>query len=142
MAKRKPTPKERYDQIMRNAGEKKRALRDAALERERAFLLAQRARQKPDASQRLRRLTGMISLVAKEVERLLAQLNRETDPEERIGLKAEISHLKRLLARMRDTGWRPPRKPPEAGLPVPAVPPKGPLPKQGGASAALDFGAD
>lgn len=32
------------------------------------------------------------------------------------------------------------RKPPEAGLPVPAVPPHGPLPRQGGAAAALDFG--
>ena len=33
-----------------------------------------------------------------------------------------------------------PRKPPEAGLPVPAVPPKGPLPMQGGAEAPLEFG--
>ena len=31
------------------------------------------------------------------------------------------------------------RRPPEAGLPVPAVPPKGPLPKQGGAEATLTF---
>ena len=34
---------------------------------------------------------------------------------------------------------RPRRKPPEAGLPVPAVPPRGPLPKQGGAEAPLSF---
>ena len=34
---------------------------------------------------------------------------------------------------------RPRRKPPEAGLPVPAVPPRGPLPKQGGAEAPLTF---
>ena len=34
---------------------------------------------------------------------------------------------------------RPRRKPPEEGMPVPAVPPKGPLPKQGGAEAALRF---
>jgi hypothetical protein len=34
------------------------------------------------------------------------------------------------------------RKPPEAGLPVPAVPPRGPLPMQGGAEAPLDFRAD
>jgi hypothetical protein len=31
------------------------------------------------------------------------------------------------------------RKPPEAGLDVPAAPPKGPLPMQGGAEAPLDF---
>ncbi|KPM21717.1 hypothetical protein AAJ72_13785 [Citromicrobium sp. RCC1885] len=34
------------------------------------------------------------------------------------------------------------RKPPEAGMPVPAVPPRGPLPMQGGAEAPLDFGRD
>ena len=33
----------------------------------------------------------------------------------------------------------PRRKPPEAGLAVPAVPPRGPLPMQGGAAAPLDF---
>lgn len=32
------------------------------------------------------------------------------------------------------------RKPPEAGIAVPADPPRGPLPKQGGAEAPLDFG--
>jgi hypothetical protein len=31
------------------------------------------------------------------------------------------------------------RKPPEAGLPVPAIPPGGPLPLQGGAEARLEF---
>ncbi|PZT86973.1 MAG: hypothetical protein DI637_09980 [Citromicrobium sp.] len=34
---------------------------------------------------------------------------------------------------------KPPRKPPEAGMPVPAIPPGGPLPKQGGAEAPLEF---
>ncbi len=34
------------------------------------------------------------------------------------------------------------RKPPEAGIAVPAVPPKGPRPKQGGAEAPLDFRED
>ncbi|MGN6495727.1 MAG: hypothetical protein ACTHKM_13075 [Tsuneonella sp.] len=33
---------------------------------------------------------------------------------------------------------RPKREPPEAGLAVPAVPPCGPLPLQGGAAAPLD----
>jgi len=36
---------------------------------------------------------------------------------------------------------RPRRRPPESGIPVPAVPPRGPLPKQGGAAAELDFEA-
>jgi hypothetical protein len=31
------------------------------------------------------------------------------------------------------------RRPPEAGIPVPAIPPNDPLPKQGGAEAPLDF---
>jgi hypothetical protein len=35
----------------------------------------------------------------------------------------------------------PRRKPPESGLAVPAVPPRGPLPMQGGAAAPLDFEA-
>ena len=39
--------------------------------------------------------------------------------------------------------WRIPtrnrREPPEAGLPVPAIPPRGPLPLQGGAEAPLKF---
>ncbi len=34
------------------------------------------------------------------------------------------------------------RKPPEAGMPVPAIPPKGPLPMQGGAQAPLEFRED
>jgi len=33
------------------------------------------------------------------------------------------------------------RKPPEADLAIPAVPPRGPLPKQGGAAAPLDYEA-
>jgi len=33
---------------------------------------------------------------------------------------------------------RPRRKPPEAGMPMAAVPPQGPLPRQGGAAVALD----
>jgi hypothetical protein len=31
------------------------------------------------------------------------------------------------------------RKPPEAGIAISAVPPRGPLPKQGGAEAPLEF---
>lgn len=48
--------------------------------------------------------------------------------------------FKRELAlRALGIGPKLPRKPPEAGLAVPAVPPRGPLPLQGGAEAPLDF---
>jgi hypothetical protein len=41
-----------------------------------------------------------------------------------------------LMKALRPTGKR---KPPEAGIPMPAIPPTGPLPKQGGVEAPLDF---
>ncbi|MDE2560750.1 MAG: hypothetical protein KGL48_00755 [Sphingomonadales bacterium] len=40
--------------------------------------------------------------------------------------------------KMRDIGRKGPRKPPEAGVPQPAVPPRGPAPLEGGAEAPLD----
>ena len=49
----------------------------------------------------------------------------------------ERSFAERVQARLRNDPNR--RKPPEAGLSVPAVPPKGPSPKQGGAAAPFDF---
>ena len=49
-------------------------------------------------------------------------------------------NLKRELAlRALGIGPKPKRKPPEAGLAVTAIPPRGPLPLQGGAEAPLDF---
>ena len=48
----------------------------------------------------------------------------------KVSLKSTMEDWKRTQRR---------RKPPEAGLPVPAVPPRGPLPKQGGAEAPLTF---
>lgn len=46
----------------------------------------------------------------------------------------------RIVAAVRSEKKRfPKRKPPEAGIAVPAVPPKGPLPKQGGAAAEFEF---
>jgi hypothetical protein len=46
------------------------------------------------------------------------------------------------LADIMQSRPRPRRKPPESGLPVPAVPPRGPVPLQGGAAAALDPARD
>ncbi len=62
-------------------------------------------------------------------------------------LKVLVKERDGLLAELRRANIRPQarlgrRKPPEAGLPVPAVPPRGPLPMQGGAEAPLDFSAD
>ena len=48
----------------------------------------------------------------------------------------------RSLADMMRQPPRPRRKPPEPGMPVPAVPPRGPVPLQGGAAAALDTARD
>ena len=55
-------------------------------------------------------------------------------------LGAERDALRRQLLQ---AGLRPKsgkRKPPEAGLSIPAVPPRGPLPLQGGAEAPLESG--
>ncbi|MDG5748028.1 hypothetical protein P8Q88_07530 [Qipengyuania sp. XHP0207] len=63
---------------------------------------------------------------------LIEQGVRQRGKEVRVGssLKATMADWKRQNRR---------RKPPEAGLPVPAIPPTGPLPKQGGAEASLSF---
>ena len=37
---------------------------------------------------------------------------------------------------------RPRKKPPESGIAVPAIPPRGPVPLQGGAEAPLEFDRD
>ena len=71
-----------------------------------------------------------------EIARLQSLLAFTPDREERVMLKSEIAYLRQVLAAKRGGPRRPP---PEAGLPVPAVPPQGPLPKQGGAAASLDF---
>ena len=57
-----------------------------------------------------------------EIERIMAAL---TGPERRLMERIARSQLR--------------RKPPEAGLAVPAMPPRGPLPLQGGAEAPLTF---
>ncbi|MXP10794.1 hypothetical protein [Pseudoblastomonas halimionae] len=53
--------------------------------------------------------------------------------------EVEADLLSRHLSRHLSNGTKR-RKPPEAGMPMPAIPPKGPLPMQGGAEAPLDFG--
>lgn len=70
---------------------------------------------------------GLIALVAGAA----ALAKREAEQ------RGSVGSLDDLLRRGRRSQSR--RKPPGAGLPMPAVPPKGPLPLQGGAEAPLDF---
>ena len=75
----------------------------------------------------------VIERIELELEKIAGRLDSAAGQRDRVGLRAEQVHLQKILRQLR-------RKPPEAGLPVPAVPPKGPLPMQGGAEAPLDFG--
>ena len=91
-------------------------------------------------AQRGRELQAIIDRLTGELEQLEVRLAATGDQNERIMLKAEITHFTLALARLgRGPGPRRRPKPPESGLPVPAVPPQGPLPKQGGAAAPLEF---
>ena len=91
-------------------------------------------------AQRGRELQAIIDRMTGELALLEAQLASTEDHALRTKIKAEITHFTLALARL-GQGPGPSRrpKPPESGLPVPAVPPQGPLPKQGGAAAPLEF---
>ena len=91
-------------------------------------------------AQRARELQAIVDRLTGEVAALEARLAATDDQSERIMLKAEIVHFNAALDRLQGGAYGTKRrKPPESGLPVPAVPPGGPLPKQGGAAAPLDF---
>ena len=73
------------------------------------------------------------------MEVVLARL-REAE----LAAKAAILERDLLRRQLVRSGFRPKdgkrkRKPPEAGIAVPAVPQNGPLPRQGGAEAPLEF---
>jgi hypothetical protein len=90
-------------------------------------------------AQRARELQAIIDRMTDDLARLEAQLAGTEDERLRIKIKAEIVHYTLALSRLQH-GPRPNRrKPPEAGLPVPAVPPGDPQPKQGGAATPLEF---
>jgi hypothetical protein len=91
-------------------------------------------------AQRARELQAIIDRLTSELTQLEARLTETAAQNERIMIKAEIVHFTMALDRLH-RGHYPSRrrKPPEAGLPVPAIPPGGPLPKQGGAAAPLEF---
>jgi hypothetical protein len=73
---------------------------------------------------------GMLAVAAGET---LAGLRQGPKPDMQPGAGS--------LADIMKSRPHPRRKPPESGLPAPAVPPRGPVPLQGGAAARLDFEA-
>lgn len=73
---------------------------------------------------------------------MLAVAAGETFAGLRQGPKPDMKPGAGSLADIMRSRPRPRRKPPESGLPVPAVPPRGPVPLQGGAAAALDPARD
>lgn len=135
-------PAKRRKALIRNAGDLRRALSVRMLQNERRYSLGPRADGPVEAARverDLKRHAKKLHIEAR-IDRALALLERkranETDVEERILLKAEMVQLRSLKANL---GRGPRRRPPEAGMPIPAVPPHGPLPKEGGAEAPLDF---
>ena len=84
-------------------------------------------------------MQAIIDRLTGELARLEAQLAVTDDQNERIMIKAEIVHFTMALQQLTRGPGPGRRKPPEAGIAVPAIPPRGPLPKQGGAAAPLEF---
>ena len=90
-------------------------------------------------AQRARELQAIIDRLTGELARLDSQLAVTDDQNERIMIKAEIVHFTMALQQLTRGPGPGRRKPPEAGIAGPAIPPRGPLPKQGGAAAPLEF---
>ena len=130
-----------YEELMRNAEERRRVLVQRALEQERKMHDKARARLAKARDEAGDTVSAMIARIDRQIAKTAQAIERTSRVQERIFLKAEIAHLRDLRDRLTGKGgWR--RKPPESGIPVPAVPPHGPLPKQGGAAAPLDFERD
>jgi len=136
----------RYEKLMGNAGERKRMLAQQALANERRIRQdkvqranAMVARERMQSLKEIaRRRAAELARVEVEIEKLQAGLIGSGLTEERIWKATQGSHRYALLAILKATKFKR-RKPPESGVAVPAVPPRGPLPKQGGAEAPLDF---
>lgn len=112
---------------MRAAGPQRRAAAQQALEGERI-----------NRNRGGRGRNDLLVRLELEIVSLENRLAFTQEQEERIMLKAEIAYLRQALEAKRG-GRR--RRPPESGVAVPAIPPGGPRPKQGGAAAPLDFGS-
>ncbi len=91
-------------------------------------------------AQRARELQAIVDRLTDELAQAEAKFAATVDQSERILLKAEIVHFTMALDRLQRGHYTTRRrKPPESGLPVPAIPPSGPAPMQGGAAAPLEF---
>lgn len=122
-----PRRKHSFDALMRAAGRQRHEAAQRALERERIN------RNRKRGGRGRNDLLLWLELEIASLEDLLAFTPEQG---ERIMLKAEIAYLRQILEHKRSGR---PRKPPESGVPVPAVPPSGPQPKKGGAAAPLEF---
>ena len=125
MADRKPDPRESFDALMQGAGLQRRKAAQRSLQAERKL-----ARTRREGG-----IEGLLARLELEIASLESVLEFTACPEERVFLKAEIAFLRKALEAKRSGR----RWPPESGVPVPAIPPNGPLPKQGGAAAPLEF---
>lgn len=77
-----------------------------------------------------------VSAINTEIDRLRRLQDSTGSVEKR---RSDKSKMVGLVSMKDDLYLRFNRKPPESGIAVPAEPPKGPLPKQGGAEAPLTF---
>ena len=127
-----------YEEIMRGAEARMRAVAQIELEKRRQELGKHGAKLKSLRLNKAEETRCVIEQIDVEISNLSAQMARISSMEKRIELKAAIVHLRETRERI--IGGN--RKPPESGVAVPAVPPRGPLPKQGGAAASLDFRTD
>jgi hypothetical protein len=91
-------------------------------------------------AQRTRELQAIVDRLAAELAQAEERYAATVDQNERIMIKAEIVHFTMALDRLQRGHYSSRRrKPPESGLPVLAIPPNDPAPKQGGAAAPLEF---
>lgn len=91
------------------------------------------------SSRRTSRVLPPLDTPQAEIERLKAELRQAKRLAEMAIKERDALRLQMIRAGIRPKTGPKKRKPPEAGIAVPAVPPRGPLPKQGGAEAPLEF---
>ena len=128
--------RELYEKLMRGAAERMHLHSQRVLERQQAALKSHGVKLNRIRLGRADEARCMIEQIDLEIARLSDRMLRTSRVEKRIEFKAAIVHLRELREQI--SGGKK-RKPPESGLSVPAIPPRGPLPMQGGAAAPLEF---
>ncbi|QDH33546.1 hypothetical protein [Porphyrobacter sp. YT40] len=126
--------RELYENLMRGAAERMRLRAERVLERQQTALESYGVRLNSIRLSRADEAQCFIEQIDVEVSRLSKRMARTERVEKRVEFKAAIVHLNALREQIVSG-----KKPPESGLPVMAVPPSGPQPKQGGAAAPLEF---